>query len=131
MPSWPRASFDGDISRRHGHLADAVNAGELQLGEPARSVERGQRRHGGFGQFGEDGPDGGLAAHQRSEHLTRVVAVPRHHTQAGDGIVVQSLRDAVKSMITLLVALAARSSGASGRSLQPVRPTYPCDGGGR
>jgi hypothetical protein len=76
----------------HGELADAVDAGELQLGEPACLVEGdggGSRR---LGQFGKDGVDGRAALQQRLEQGAGLVAVRRHDAQTGDGDFVMASR---------------------------------------
>ena len=120
--------LDGQVGGRHGQLADAIDAGKLQLGEPARRIKRSDRRHGGFRQIGETRPNRRFTAHQRGEHLPRLVAVGRHHTQAGDRNVARSLHGAVGSKVTPFLATAARSSRAPGRWLAPVRPACPFGG---
>jgi hypothetical protein len=79
----------GIVERQAGRgqreLADTIDAGQLQLGEPARFVERDRRGCRRLGQFGKHLVHRRLAAHQGIEHAIGVRAMRRDQTQAGDG----------------------------------------------
>ena len=82
--AWPAGVAARHLAGGHGHLADAIDAGELQLVEPALGLEpsagHGDRRH----VVAIPQRDRRLAPHQLVEHCVGLVAMRAGQPDAGD-----------------------------------------------